>query len=906
MGNRHDTLKIRIATIRRGDRGHSENKKVSWASLCERLGDPVVDEKHTLPQYLDLPIDRQNKLKDVGSFVGGPFRDGIRKGTNLIHRSIVTLDVDSATDSQIESLRLGLSDLCKYEFFASTTRKHSKKKPRWRLVFPMTRPVEVEEYGPLARILASMLFDTVAESMDATDDVSYRPAQVMYWPSVCKDALFETIHNKGKLLDPDFVLDNFGDWRDWTRLPFSEQRGQKRPAGGKKAEDPREKKGLIGAFCRVYDVPAAIEAFLADQYEPGDPNSQKPRYTYIHGSSSNGAVVEDDGLFLYSHHGTDPCAERLVNAFDLVRIHLFGEYDANEPEDARQTDLPSFKGMWKLVRDDEEVRGELDGYEPYEGPKFDDLGDDEETSPPKKPKKQREKDDSDEFEEKPEKKAADGPDMSILKASRFPAPPFPVDLLGPFWADRVKKWANDKSAPVDYTATALLIGAASLIGNARRVSPRVGWVEPCILWGAVVGSPSSKKSPALDPVGDALTAIESEWIGPHKDALREWETEKRLAEQKRKIWEARVDDAVQDKDADEENDIETMPQDCVVPRKPVCRRAKITDSTLEALVYNLEGNPRGLLCLHDELSAWYSSFTRYSGGSSSDRSVWLQAYGGREYKVDRVKHLDAPVVIPSFAVSILGGLQPDKLRDFLKLSDDGLQARFLYAWPEPVFVRSSVSEEEDNGAAVALRRLADLEMEIQSNGRPDPEILPMSGKAWKKFDQWCYDRLVDERHTTGALQGAYGKADGMVARLALVLEYLWWAADIFGDYEAPQRVSLKAVSAAIRLRDEYFKPMQVRVFNHGESGAGSDKALRLAAWVLKEKPKSVTTHALTHKTYGCGFSPGDAKQAAEAIDFLVKAGWLAPAEARTGKRGRPMREFTVDPRVYRLADALEP
>ena len=523
---------------------------------------------------------------------------------------------------------------------------------------------------------------------------------------------------------------------------------------------------------------------------------------------------------------------------------------------------------------------------------FEELGDVDSEEDEEKPKKNDKK-------AKKTKEDETSVDMSILKNNRHAAPPFPVEVLGDFWAEKVARWANDKSAPVDYTALGLLIGAAALIGNARRIRPRVGWTEPCILWGAVVGSPSSKKSPALDPISDALTAIESEWVEPHRKELRIWEADKRQADQRRKIWESRMEESLKVPDfGDDETDYSEMPVDCISPKKPVCRRAKINDSTMEALAYNLEGNPRGLLSVQDELSAWYASFTRYAGaGSSSDRAIWLQAYGGREYKIDRVKHIDAPVVIPRFSVSILGGLQPDKLRDFMKLSDDGLQARFIYAWPEPTYARSVISEPEDNSAILALRKLADIELNFGKDGKPDPLVLPMTPKAWKHFDQWTFDRMMSERYEVGAIQGAFGKSDGLVARLALVLEHLWWCASMFDESEPPEEIGRKAVKAAIRLREEYIKPMQVRVFSHGETSGDDADAEKLAAWIVRAKPPMVNVKIIAEAGVLPGVTAHKTKRASIAIDCLAASGWLEPQKVFT-TGGRPRRDFTVNPKVY--------
>lgn len=102
--------------------------------------------------------------------------------------------------------------------------------------------------------------------------------------------------------------------------------------------NPLEKPGIVGAFCKTYMIQDAIEAFLPDRYEPtGD-----GRYTYADGSTAGGLVLYENGLFAYSHHGTDPISEKLVNAFDLVRIHKFGAQDDDAQEGTPVNRLPSF------------------------------------------------------------------------------------------------------------------------------------------------------------------------------------------------------------------------------------------------------------------------------------------------------------------------------------------------------------------------------------------------------------------------------------------------------------------------------------------------------------------------------------------------------------------------------------
>ena len=109
--------------------------------------------------------------------------------------------------------------------------------------------------------------------------------------------------------------------------------------------DPLTKEGAVGAFCRAYSIEDAIRTFLSDVYEPSAMNG---RYDYIPADSSAGLVIYD-GKFAYSHHATDPACGRLLNAFDLVRIHRFRDRDDKTALDTPPGKLPSFKAMVELV-----------------------------------------------------------------------------------------------------------------------------------------------------------------------------------------------------------------------------------------------------------------------------------------------------------------------------------------------------------------------------------------------------------------------------------------------------------------------------------------------------------------------------------------------------------------------------
>ncbi len=178
-----------------------------------------------------------------------------------------------------------------------------------------------------------------------------------YWPSCSDDGEYIFKFIDAPLLDPDTVLARYPDWQDASLWPTSDKEARSRKAFAERQQDPTTKKGVVGAFCRAYDVPSAIEAFLPGIYAQTD---KEDRYTYAAGSTSAGLVVYDDGRFAFSNHGTDPAGGQLCNAFDLVRIHKFGAEDEAVSGEVPTNKRPSYKAMLDFAAADEAVRGLLD------------------------------------------------------------------------------------------------------------------------------------------------------------------------------------------------------------------------------------------------------------------------------------------------------------------------------------------------------------------------------------------------------------------------------------------------------------------------------------------------------------------------------------------------------------------
>ncbi|EDO0433947.1 hypothetical protein GNZ28_07330 [Listeria monocytogenes] len=321
-----------------------KNKETSWQKVLEKISQ-TTRTSETIDEYLQMSKAEQSSIKDIGGFVGGTLLKGRRKAENVKWRQLITLDADFAAPGLWEEIELFYNFACA----VYSTHKHTAEKPRLRVVIPLVRAVTPDEYQAVSRRIAADL------DIDVFDDTTYQPHRLMYWPSTAKNGTFEFHYQDGDWLDPDRVLARYDDWTDPSFWPESSRRENARKKLADRQGNPLEKHGIVGAFCKTYMIQDAIETFLADKYEP----TNDGRYTYTDGSTAGGLVLYEDGLFAYSHHGTDPISERLVNAFDLVRIHKFGAQDDDAQEGTPVNRLPSFLAMADFARNDDNVKEHL-------------------------------------------------------------------------------------------------------------------------------------------------------------------------------------------------------------------------------------------------------------------------------------------------------------------------------------------------------------------------------------------------------------------------------------------------------------------------------------------------------------------------------------------------------------------
>lgn len=322
-------------------------REVTWENIAAKLSTPVVT-KETVEEYAAMSKESRDRCKDVGGFVGGALGDGgrpckgPRKAERVLYRQLVTLDMDYAKKNApdvVEDTLYGTA------YILYSTHSHTSGKPRYRLVIPLSRPVTPMEYGAISRRVAADI------DIEQFDDTTYQPERLMYWGSRSKDGEYVYVCREGDLLDADSVLATYTDPENTFEWPVSSRLTKALTPAGKHQEDPRMKRSIVGAFCRTYTIHEAIAAFLSDVYEP---TALPDRYTYKGGSTAAGAIVYD-GMFIYSNHATDPISCQLCNAFDMVRLHLYGGLDGDKDEYTPAGSKPSYLAMKRMAESDERV-----------------------------------------------------------------------------------------------------------------------------------------------------------------------------------------------------------------------------------------------------------------------------------------------------------------------------------------------------------------------------------------------------------------------------------------------------------------------------------------------------------------------------------------------------------------------
>jgi putative DNA primase/helicase len=328
---------------------------------------------------------------------------------------------------------------------------------------------------------------------------------------------------------------------------------------------------------------------------------------------------------------------------------------------------------------------------------------------------------------------------------------------------------------------------------------------------------------------------------------------------------------------------------------PARVRYTTSDASVEKLGELLRDNPGGLLIYRDELTGLLRSLDRE--GNETARAFYLESWNGTGgFTFDRIGR--GTVEIEAACVSILGGIQPGPLGEYLRAAvaggagDDGLLQRFqLVAWPDIGGAWRDVDRWPDSAARdrawAVFERLDALNPEAlgAERDKDGPPFLRFDADAQELFTEWRggLERRLRAGEEAPAFEAHLSKYRSLCPSLALLLH--------LADHEAGP-VGEAALLAACAWC-EYLEGHARRLY--APATAGDMAAARELVRHLKagDLGGAFTLRELVKK----GWRGLDAQGAQPTIETLAELGWLRAETLATG--GRPSVVWHVNPKVER-------
>jgi hypothetical protein len=458
--------------------------------------------------------------------------------------------------------------------------------------------------------------------------------------------------------------------------------------------------------------------------------------------------------------------------------------------------------------------------------------------------------------------------------------PFPVDVL----PEPLRSFVAEGAAAIGCDAAMIALPAlavcAAVIGTTRATRLKGSWLEPPIIWSAIVSPSGTLKSPAQDYATRPLRDVQTQRLRDYEAAYGQYKRELQRYEADLKHWRSTKPDKRGEQPTE--------------PVPPLCVRYVVADTTIEALAPILLGNPRGILLARDELAAWLTGFNQYKAKGGSDAASWLELHRAGTIIVDRKTGIPRTIYVPRAAVSVCGTVQPGTLRRRLtrEFFEAGLPARLLLAAPPQRRKRwtdADVSPVTVQRFGELIDALLTLQHGTDERGELVPiavQLAPDAKRLWVEF----YDEFAGVQENAGDddLCAAFAKIEGYAPRFALVFQLVRWAAS---PDRAEGPIDERSIAAAIRLA-RWFAYETERVYSMLRE-TDAERSARELADFIRGKGGRITARQLQQ---GPRAFRASVEVAEEALQALVDAGrgvWEPQPAGEQG--GRPTRVFVLRP-----------
>jgi putative DNA primase/helicase len=486
-------------------------------------------------------------------------------------------------------------------------------------------------------------------------------------------------------------------------------------------------------------------------------------------------------------------------------------------------------------------------------------------------------------------------DPQPIPADLPPVKPFSYDLLPRALQDFVSDVAERMQCPPDFSAVAIMLTLAGVVGKKVGIRPKRhdDWLVVPNLWGGVIGRPGIMKTNAIRQPFKFLQRLEVEAENRFEQEWRKYEDKRLVAESQKEAKKQAVREAAKNKKVQQEI-LEVAKQfNIEEPEEPTPRRYLVNDSTVEKLGELLNQNTTGLTVFRDELTGFLRNLEKE--GQEGARAFYLESWDGLgSFVYDRIGR--GTLKIESAILSIMGGIQPGKLLDYLGAAlkcgegDDGLIQRFqLLVYPDIDKRFRNVDRWPDTSAKQraweVFQRLDALNpAEVGAEPEDDDGVpfLHFDRAAQGLFDNWR--TALEERVRSGdehpALESHLAKYRSLVPSLALLI----WLAD-GGLGPVAESATRKAIAWV-----DYLETHARRVYAivaNGAPVAGKALARRIQKGELKD---GFTLRDLCRKHWA-GLQE---KQVVEqAVDLLQELHWLREEIEETG--GRSKIHYRINP-----------
>lgn len=363
---------------------------------------------------------------------------------------------------------------------------------------------------------------------------------------------------------------------------------------------------------------------------------------------------------------------------------------------------------------------------------------------------------------------------------------FPINVFDSKIKDFLIDTSRRMDAPVEYLATSFLIGASVLMDGYYRllVNPSSNWIEHPILWGAIVGGPSQKKTPSINIIRSILATFEEKLQAEYEKKLQKYKKE--MEEYKIKLNHAKK--AKQGTPVD-------IPEEPIKPYPMVVTVQDTTKEALSTLVKNNQG--RGVGIFVDELASFLKSFGQYKNGNGSDEEYFLQAWQKQPYRITRKSTDENYLIYPSH--NILGAIQPKVLdKTLFKEGFDSING-MIERW---LFVCTNHEEKGELYQAGRLDTSIIQEIYNRLYENETVQYFYFSDEAKKLFLD--YIRVIAEKKKglglTDLMKNYLQKQTNYIARFSIILHCI--------HNDLAYEITAETVKNAIELSNYFVKSFQ--------------------------------------------------------------------------------------------------